>query len=139
VPPVIAPGLWTFLAGPASFSFPLPPPIQLSGGAPITINHTQNSTITWDSSGYDTYATLQLSLKSAAAPVVSCTIPAQAGIVTIPANLLASFIPGSVGVISVSVNETGAGIPSGQTILNGAPVLALAIWSSTDTRPVDFQ
>jgi len=139
VPPVIAPGLWTFLAGPASFSFPLPPPIQLSGGAPITINHTQNSTITWDSSGYDTYATLHLSLKSAAAPVVSCTIPAQAGIVTIPPNLLASFIPGSVGVISVSVNETGAGIPSGQTILNGAPVLALAIWSSTDTRPVDFQ
>jgi uncharacterized protein (TIGR03437 family) len=145
-PPVIAAGPWTFTATDGSglpagstFPFTLPPPIQLSGGAPIVINHAQNSTVTWDGSGYDAFATLQLSLTSALAPGVSCTIPAQAGGVTVPANLLASFSAGSAGALSVTVSENGAGIPAADFTVNGAPVLGLALWSSSDTRPVDFQ
>jgi uncharacterized protein (TIGR03437 family) len=145
-PPVIAPGPWQFTAtaesvlpAGASFSFTLPPPIQLSGGAPIAINRTESSTVTWNGSAYDSFATLQLTLTSFLSPVISCSVPAQSGRVTIPASLLASFRPGSAGALSVTVSENGAGIPSADFTLNGAPVLALALWTSTDTRPVDFQ
>jgi uncharacterized protein (TIGR03437 family) len=145
-PPVIAPGPWQFTAtdasvfpAGASFTFSLPSPVQISGGAPIAINHTESSTITWNGSAYDSFATLQLTLTSFLSPVISCSVPAQSGSVTIPASLLASFHPGSAGVLSVSVSETGSGIPSADFTLDNAPVLALATLTSSDTRPVDFQ
>ena len=136
--PVIGPGPWTFNSSgglpPLMFQFTLPPPIQLSGSSPIVINRAQNPTITWNGSGYDAFATLQLTLQSAFAPGVSCTMPAAAGSVTIQANLLAQFSAGTSGVITATVNESGPGIPAASGL-----VLGLALWSSTDTRPVDFQ
>jgi len=145
-PPVIAPGPWQFTAtdasvfpAGASFTFTLPPPVQLSGGAPVVINHTESSTIAWNGSAYDSFATLQLTLTSFLSPVISCSVPAQSGSVTIPASLLASFRTGSAGVLSVSVSETGSGIPAADFTLDRTPVLALAQWTSTDSRPVDFQ
>ncbi len=145
-PPVISAGPWNFKAtdssifpAGASFTFTLPPPVQLSAGAPIVISHTESSTVTWNGSAYDSFATLQLNLTSFLSPVISCSVPAQSGSITIPASLLASFRPGAAGVLSVSVSETGSGIPSADFTLDNAPVLALAQWSSTDTRPVDFQ
>ncbi len=145
-PPVIAPGPWKFTAldssfvpAGASFTFSLPQPVQLAGGAPIVINHTQNPTIMWNGSAYDSTATLQLTLSAPLAPAVSCSVPAQSGSVTIPANLLTSFSAGSTGVLSVSVNENGAGIPTADFVVNTAPVVLLAVWSSSDARPVNFQ
>lgn len=145
-PPVIAPGPWKFSAtdssivpAGSSFTFSLPQPVQLAGGAPIVINHTQNPTITWSGSAYDSFAVLRLNLTASLFPGVSCSVPAQSGSVTIPANLLSSFSPGSTGVLTVSVSETGPGIPSADFTVATAPVLLLAVWRSSDARPVDFQ
>lgn len=147
-PAVIAAGQWTWNTGsapgaPRSISFPfvLSPPIQLAGGAPIEIDHTQNTTIAWNGAGYDSSAVLQLTLSVGpiAGVGVSCSVAAQAGSVTIPANLLANFSAGSSGVISVSVSENGPGIPAGNFAMDGSPFVALVLWSSTDMRPVDFQ
>jgi uncharacterized protein (TIGR03437 family) len=145
-PPVIAPLPWKFTALDSSFvpagtnfTFSLPQPVQLAGGAPIVINHAQNSTIRWNGSDYDSSATLQLTLTAPFSPALFCAVPANSGSVTIASNLLASFRAGSSGALSVTVTEIGAGIPAADFRLGLAPVVLLAIWSSSDTRPVDFQ
>jgi uncharacterized protein (TIGR03437 family) len=150
-PPVIAAGPWTgsISGGSAlaasSFGFVLPPPIQIAGGAPLTLNRGQNQTIAWTStsiaSGYDSNATLQLSLTAQypGSPVLTCSVPAQAGGITLPSNLLTQFQPGSAGVVSVSVTEAGPGIPYADFSTSNGPLLMLVFWGSTDARPVDFQ
>jgi uncharacterized protein (TIGR03437 family) len=147
-PPVISGGNWTFstsgganLAA-SSFAFVLPPPIQIAGSVPVTLNRSQSQTITWNGSGFDSSATLQLSLTAqyAGAPVLTCSVPAQTGAVTLPANLLSQFDAGSAGAVSVSVAESGTGIPHAQfNLLDGSPLLTIVSWGSTDARPVDFQ
>jgi uncharacterized protein (TIGR03437 family) len=146
-PAIVAAGPWTWIASadsgfPASsFNFVLPPPIQIAGGAPVTIDRSQNQTIAWSGTGYDSTATLQLSLTAQypGSPVLGCSVPAQAGAVTLPSNLLAQFNGGFAGVLSAWVNETGSGIPYANLTANGSPLLMLVLWSSTDARPVDFQ
>jgi uncharacterized protein (TIGR03437 family) len=146
-PPVIAAGPWTFstsggsaLAA-SSFGFVLPPPIQIAGGAPLTLNRSQSQTIAWSGSGYDSNATLQLSLTAQypGSPVLTCSVPAQSGGITLPSNLLSQFSSGSAGAVSVLVGENAPGIPYANFSSNGSPLLMLVIWSSTDARPVDFQ
>jgi len=144
-PAAISGGNWTWKASggsgfpSSSFAFALPPPIQLAGGAPIQIDPTQPATITWNGASYDSYASLALTLSGPGLPAVTCTVPAQAGSVTIPANLLTYFKPGAAGSVQVSVTEKGAGIPSADFVYQGSPLLTLVLWISSDARPVDFQ
>jgi uncharacterized protein (TIGR03437 family) len=146
--PVIAAGPWTWSTsgGPdlaaSSFAFVLPPPVQIVGGSPFTLNHSQSQTIAWNGAGFDSSAALRLSLtaQNPGSPVLTCSVPAQTGTVTLPANLLAQFTAGSAGALSVSVVETGTSVPHAQfNQLNGSPLLMIVNWSSTDVRPVDFQ
>jgi len=147
-PPVIAGGNWTWstsggsdLAA-SSFAFVLPPPVQIAGSVPVTVNRSQSQTIAWNGSGFDSNAALQLSLTSQypGSPVLTCRVPAQTGTLTLPSNLLAQFNAGSAGAVSVSVTESGTGIPHAQfNQLDGSPLLTIVSWGSTDARPVDFQ
>lgn len=145
--PVLAAGNWTWTASgglmlsASSFNFALPPPVQITAGVPVTINHSESQTIFWNGSGYDSNAVAHVSLaNSYATPGMTCSVPAQAGSVTFPSNLLAQFNAGSEGVLSLIVSETGAGIPHAQfSASGGIPLLMLVTWSSTDSRPVDFQ
>jgi uncharacterized protein (TIGR03437 family) len=146
-PAIIAAGPWTAstsggsILAASSFGFNLPPPIQISGGAPLTLNRSQSQTIAWNGSGYDSSAMLQLSIKAQypGSPVLTCSVPAQAGGVTLPKNLLAQFKSRSAGAVSVSVTEGGSGIASADFSTSNGPLLILVIWGSTDARPVDFQ
>jgi uncharacterized protein (TIGR03437 family) len=147
-PPAISGGNWTWsTAGGAnlqasSFTFVLPPPVQIAGNSPLTLNRSQNQTIAWNGSGFDSSAMLRLSLSGQypGLSVLTCSVPAQAGSLILPANLLAQFNSGSTGSLSVSVSETGSGIPYAQfNQVNGSPLLMIVSWSSTDARPVDFQ
>jgi hypothetical protein len=148
----------------ASLSFDISPPVQIDGGAPIVIPLGQDKTITWNGRDFDAGAALQLSLNplnplSLAVPGfgsfllgdfaavsfssnfnsagVTCFASAQAGNLTIPANMLAQFSSGGVGALSVSVTESGAMLPF--TNVQAAGALILVNQSSTDTRPVDFK
>jgi uncharacterized protein (TIGR03437 family) len=140
-PPVIAAGPWTASTSGGSFGFVLPPPIQLAGGAPLTLNRGQSQTIAWSGSGYDPTATLQLTLTAQypGSPVLTCLAPAQTGGVTLPSNLLSQFNAGAAGAVSVSVTERGSGIPYADFSTSNGPLLMLVVWGSTDARPVDFQ
>jgi hypothetical protein len=146
--PVIGGGQWTWSSPggsdlPASnFNFNLAPPIQINGGAPVSISSSQDQTIAWNGGAYDATAILQLSVSQnpGFSPSVVCFAPAQSGALTIPANLLTQFGPGGVGTLSVSVTESGAGIPAANfTLSDGSPLLMLVSRGSTDTRPVDFK
>jgi uncharacterized protein (TIGR03437 family) len=146
-PAIIAAGPWTgstsggsTLAA-SSFGFNLPPPIQIAGGAPLTFNRSQSQTIAWSGSRYDSSAMLQLTLTAQypGSQVLTCSVPAQAGGVTLPSNLLTPFTAGSAGTLSVSVSEGGSGIPYADFSTSNGPLLMLVVWSSTDARPVDFQ
>jgi uncharacterized protein (TIGR03437 family) len=146
-PAVIAAGPWTAstsggsILAASSFGFVLPPPIQIAGGAPLTLNRSQSQTIAWSGSGYDSNAMLQLTLTSQnpGSPVLTCAVPAQTGGVTLPPNLLAQFNAGSAGAVSVLVSEAGPGFPYADFSTSNGPLLMLVVWSSTDGRPVDFQ
>jgi hypothetical protein len=146
-PAVIAAGPWTAstsggaILPASSFGFVLPPPIQIAGGAPLTLDRSQNQTVTWSGSGYDSNATLQLSLTAQypGSPVLTCLVPAQIGSLTLPSNLLSQFNAGAAGAVSVSVTEGGSGIPYANFSTSNGPLLMLVIWGSTDGRPVDFQ
>jgi uncharacterized protein (TIGR03437 family) len=146
--PVIGGGLWTWSSSGASalpassFNFNLAPPLQINGGAPVSIQPGQDQTITWYSGGFDSGAILQLSVSANdfAPPSVLCFAPAEAGTLTIPGSALAQFTSGGVGTLSASVYESGAAIPHANFILSdGTPLLMLVIRGSTDTRPVDFK
>jgi uncharacterized protein (TIGR03437 family) len=146
-PAIVAAGPWTAstsggsILAASSFGFNLPPPIQIAGGSPLTLKRSQSQTVAWSGSGYDSSATLQLTLTAQypGSPVLTCSVPAQAGGVTLPSNLLAQFNSGSAGVVSVSVTEAGPGIPYADFSASNGPLLMLVIWGSTDARPVDFQ
>ncbi len=144
-PAALSAGNWTastaanFALPATSFAFVLPPPIQLTGSALIQVNRSQNQTITWNGSGYDSTATLNLSLTAPGSLPISCTAPAQAGSLTIPSSLLSLFSAASTGSLSVSVAETGSGIPAAGFASGNNPFLMLVLWNSTDARPVDFQ
>jgi uncharacterized protein (TIGR03437 family) len=141
-PPIISGGKWTWSAAPGSFDFVLPAPIQIAGGVPVTFDHTKSQTITWEPAGFDVNAILRLSLteQKVPSPLVSCSVPAQAGAITIPANLLSRFDARSTGVLSITVSQSGPSRPHTQfQLANGDPLLMLVLWNSTDTRPVDFQ
>jgi hypothetical protein len=147
-PPVIGGGNWTWgsSGGPdlpaSSFSFNLAPPIQISGGAPVSVQSGQDQTITWNGSSYDSGEILQLSLsdQNFGPPTIVCYAPARTGGLTIPGNMLTQFSPGGVGTLSVSVTESGGSIPHANLNLSdGTPLLMLVLRGSTDTRPVDFK
>lgn len=140
--PVLGGGAWTLDFSAGQFVFNLLPPVQINGGAPIRIPTDQNQTITWDGSGFDAGALMQLSLSAGnfGAASITCFAAAQGGALTIPGNLLGRFSPGGVGVLAASVIESGAWMPHANFQLSGGfPLLTLVSAGSTDTRPVDFQ
>ncbi|HTA46103.1 MAG TPA: hypothetical protein VK789_26850 [Bryobacteraceae bacterium] len=148
-PPVIGAGKWTWTASGASgsglptqsFDFNLPPPVQLSGGAPISLKSGQDQTINWNGGGFDAGALLQLSLTTPGigVPTLQCFAPAQAGSVIIPGSLLQQFPSGHVGTLSVQVTESGSFIPHAAVNSPSGQELMLVNWTSRDSRPVDFQ
>lgn len=116
--------------------------MQINGGAPIRIETDRNQTITWDGSGFDAGAIMQLSLSAGnfGPASITCFAAAQSGALTIPANLLGRFTPGGAGVMSAAVDESGAWMPHSNFQLSGGiPLLMLVSAGSTDARPVDFQ
>ena len=140
-PPVLGGGAWTLNFSAGQFAFNLLPPVPINGGAPIRIQTEQNQTITWNGSGLDAGAMMQLSLSAGniGPPSITCFAAAQSGTVTIPANLLRLFTPGGVGVLSAGVTESGVSMPHANFQTSGGPLLMLLSAGSTDTRPVDFQ
>jgi uncharacterized protein (TIGR03437 family) len=143
--PVVAGGKWTFQSSggadlPASsFGFTLPAPIQLNAGAPISVNHTQDQTIVWNGAAFDAGATVSVILNGGPA-IVSCTAPASAGTVTIPAALLSGFAPNAIGTLIIDLNEAGSFLPHAQFQLKGGATLQMIVsFSSSDSRPVFFQ
>jgi uncharacterized protein (TIGR03437 family) len=143
--PVIAGGKWTFQSSggadlPASsFGFTLPAPIQLGGGAPISVSRNQDQTITWNGAAFDAGATVNISLTGSAAPV-TCKAPASTGSVTIPASLLSSYAPNAIGTLTINLSESGTFLPHAQFQLkDGTTFLMVVSFSSSDSRPVFFQ
>jgi uncharacterized protein (TIGR03437 family) len=143
--PVVAGGKWTFQSSggadlPASsFGFTLPAPIELNAGAPISVNHTQDQTFTWNGAEFDAGATVNIVL-SASPAIVGCTAPANAGTVTIPAALLSGYTPNTIGTLTINLNESGAFLPHAQFQLkDGATLQMIVSFSSNDSRPVFFQ
>jgi hypothetical protein len=144
-PPVIAGGKWTWQSSggldlPASsFGFTLPAPIQLNGGAPISLRRDQDQTITWNGAAFDAGATVHINLSGTAA-LVACTVPAGNGTVTIPASLLSGYTANTIGMLTASLNESGSFLPHSQFQLkNGSTLLMFVSFSSADSRPVAFQ
>ncbi len=149
--PAIAGGTWTWQSSggtdlaASSFGFTLPAPLQFTGGAPVTLNRSQDQTLNWNGSNFDSgaMANVQLSGNSAGGTgtvSVSCQTPANGGALTLPAALLSQFAGSSLGTLAVTVNETGASMPHAQFILrNGGALLMLVSYSTGDSRPVDFQ
>jgi hypothetical protein len=143
--PVIGGGKWTWsspagaLTPAASFDFNISPPVQIGGGAPISLKTNSDQSITWNGSDFDSQAILQLSLSAQnfGPPVVTCFAPAQAGTITIPASMLAQFTAGLAASLSVSVTESGSGVPYAS--FQSPAVLMLVSRGTTDTRPVDFK
>jgi uncharacterized protein (TIGR03437 family) len=143
--PVVAGGKWTFQSSggtdlPASsFGFTLPAPIQLAGGAPISVSRSQDQTITWNGSAFDAGASVNLFLSGSTA-TVTCTAPANAGTVTIPASLLSSYAANTIGTLNINLNESGFFLPHAQFQLkDGSTLLMIVSFSSYDSRPVFFQ
>jgi hypothetical protein len=142
--PVVAGGKWTFQSSggtdlPASsFGFTLPPPIQLNGGAPISLSHNRDQTITWNGAAFDAGATVYIYLSGIAA-TIACTAPANAGTVTIPAPLLSSYA-NTIGTLTINLDESGFFLPHAQFQLkDGTTLLIVVSFSSGDSRPVFFQ
>jgi uncharacterized protein (TIGR03437 family) len=143
--PAIAGGKWTWQSSggkdlsAASFGFTLPAPIELNGGAPISLRRDQDQVITWNGAAFDAGATVNVNLSGAAA-VVNCAIPATSGAATIPALLLSAYAASSIGTLTVSLNESGFFLPHAQFQLeDGATLLMFVSFSSGDSRPVAFQ
>ena len=142
--PAIAGGKWTFQSsggadlGPSSFEFTLPAPVQLAGGVPVMMNHTQDQTVAWNGAAFDGGATAFVSLSGNG--FVSCTSPANAGTLTIPAALLSGFGANTIGTLTISISEAGAGLPHTQfQTKQGKTLLLFVPFSSSDSRPVFFQ
>jgi len=145
VPAAIAGGKWTWQSSggkdlPASsFSFTLPAPIQLNGGAPLSLRRDQDQTITWNGAAFDAGATVHINL-SGTPTLISCTAPAGTGAVTIPASLLSGYPANTIGTITASLNESGSFLPHAEFQLqNGNTLLMFVSFSSNDSRPVAFQ
>jgi uncharacterized protein (TIGR03437 family) len=143
--PVVAGGKWTFQSSggadlPASsFGFMLPAPIQFAGGAPISVSRNQDQTITWNGAAFDAGATVSIVLSGSTA-IVSCTAPASAGTVTIPASILSGYTGNTIGTLIIHLNESGFFLPHAQFQLkNGTTLLLIVSFSSDDSRPVFFQ
>jgi uncharacterized protein (TIGR03437 family) len=90
----------------------IPNPIQVTNYSQLTtVDHTQDLTMTWDSTTYSTsdFVTVQLypvPLEwSNTSFAVLCRVPASAGHATIPAALLASLQPLATATISLSISR----------------------------------
>jgi uncharacterized protein (TIGR03437 family) len=143
--PIVAGGKWTFQSSggadlPASsFGFNLPAPIQLAGGAPISVQRSQDQTITWNGAAFDAGATVNLYLSGSTA-TVTCTAPAHAGTVTIPSSLLSGIAANTIGTLTINLGESGFYLPHAQFQLkDGSTLLMVVSFSSNDSRPVFFQ
>ena len=146
-PPASAtpPGKWTLSTPgspdlpPSTFSFNVPAPVQLSGGAPLTFSRNQSQTLTWNGAGFDPAAIAQVSL-SGSTQFVSCAVPAQAGSATIPAPMLAPFAANTIGTLSITVTPGPAATPGTSfRTTSGIPLAFVVGYTTSDTRPVDFQ
>jgi hypothetical protein len=82
--PVLGGGAWTWSSSAGQFDFKLLPPVQINGGAPIRIQTDQSQTITWDGSGFDAGAIMQLSLSAGnfEPASITCFAAAQSGALT---------------------------------------------------------
>lgn len=143
--PAIAGGNWTWQSpgsadlAASSFHFMLPAPVQLNGGVPVSMNHTQDQTIAWNGAAFDAGATVNISLEGSG-PLVSCVAPASAGTITIPAAMLAGVSPNTIGTLTIDLNEAASFLPHAQLQLtNGNTLLTIVSFSSEDSRPVFFQ
>ena len=148
--PVIAGGQWTWQsAGSAdlaasSFTFTLPAPVQLNGGAPLSFTRNQDQQITWNSASFDSSAILTVSLSapqgSAVLQELSCSALANSGKLTIPATLLEKLAGGNLGTLQINITEPAAAIPHATLKLkNGRTLLMLVTSSPAETIPVDIQ
>jgi len=144
-PPEIASGKWTWQSSggkdlaASSFGFTLPAPIQLNGGAPISISRNQDQTFSWNGAAFDAGASVNLVLSGGTAPVI-CTVSANTGTVTIPASLLSGYSANTIGTLTINLNESGFFLPHVEFQLqNGSTLLMFVSFSSADSRPVAFQ
>jgi uncharacterized protein (TIGR03437 family) len=150
-PAVLMPGKWTFstpgsadLAA-SSFTFSVPVPIRLSGGAPVALRRDQDQAIQWNGAGLDSTSKVNLSLTGRSADgttprTVFCSASAKAGSITIPSALISPFAPASIGSIRV---QTAPSIESLPHMLvktkKGDTLLLFVQYGSSDSRPVDFR
>jgi uncharacterized protein (TIGR03437 family) len=148
--PAIAGGRWTWNSpgsadlAPSSFVFALPAPLQLNGDAPLSVRRAQDQPIHWNGDGFDPSATVTIFLNGhaggAATGRISCTAPAQAGTIAIPAALLSTFAPASIATLNARVNYTGASMPHMLfRTRSGAALLMIVSYTASDNRQVDFQ
>jgi uncharacterized protein (TIGR03437 family) len=145
LPASISGGQWTWQSSggkdlaASSFGFALPAPIQLNGGAPISLRRDQDQTITWNGSAFDAGAAVHVNL-SGTGGLITCTVPAGRGSVTIPASLLSAYTANTIGTLTAALNESGFSLPHAQFQLqNGTTLLMIVSFSSSDSRPVTFQ
>ena len=143
--PIIAPGKWTWRSpgstdlDASSFDFTLPAPLQISGGAPISLRRNQDQTVTWNGTAFDP-ATIVTASLSGATQTISCTAMARTGSLTIPQALLSSFPGASIGSLFLNASPAGASIPHALLkTKSGDTLLLLVSYTTSDTRPVDFQ
>jgi uncharacterized protein (TIGR03437 family) len=162
-PPVLKGGSWTWSnsggasLAPSSFSFPLPPPIQIQGTVPLMWASGQDQTITWNPAGYDSGAILQASLSGATgggieyggivglvafpmpATLAMASAPASAGTLTFSSQLLSQVGPGAL-TLTVQVTEPFASRPAMPLQETNGNTLLMIVSASTSERvPVDIQ
>src|SRR6201999_4164194 len=87
----------------------LPAPFQLNAGSPLSLNRGQDQTLTWNGANFPAGSVFTASLSGNVN--VSCSAPASAGALTIPASLLGQFAATSLGTLSIGVSQMGSSIP----------------------------
>ncbi len=142
--PAIAGGKWMFQSSggpdlpPSSFGFTLPAPVQLAGGVPVMLNHTQDQTISWNGAAFDAGATASISLSGTG--TLFCNAPAASGTLTIPSAMLSGFGANTIGTLTINIVEAGAYLPHTEFQTNeGNSLLLFVPFTSSDSRPVFFR
>jgi hypothetical protein len=151
--PYFSSGQWQASASGSSVVEPfaamvmIPDPIQITNYTQVRmVDHTKDLTIRWDPATYSTadIADVQLFNRTPAewfntSNTLFCQVPATAGIVTIPAAMLASFEPAS-GSLSVMITRRPDVAAMFTVGLNeGTSIPAVFQYYSTESVFVQFQ
>lgn len=148
--PRLAVGKWLFSTqgspdlAPSSLTFNLPGSILIAGPAVPNVLRASPGSFSWNGTAFRTDDIVGLYLSGTSSGgtrhrALACTAPARSGTITIPAALLADFDPASIGSLNLVAIPNQPLLSTRLITANGAPLIVTVNYTSSDTRPVDFQ